>query len=131
MKNIIFRIAGMLIFAILLSSCGSSRAHLSDKNEPQPKKPSTSKKVITAAPPQVKLNTASPEALPEDNREYNITSFARHFEGTPYKYGGTTRDGMDCSGLVYCSFKQENIPVPRSSREMAKEGERLSLEEVN
>src|SRR5690606_29473040 len=65
MKNIIFRIAGMLIFAILLSSCGSSRAHLSDKNEPQPKKPSTSKKVITAAPPQVKLNTASPEALPK------------------------------------------------------------------
>src|SRR5690606_8424772 len=111
--------------------CGSSRAHLSTKNEPQSKKTAVSKKVITAAPPQVKLNTASPEALPEDTRVYNITSFARNFEGTPYKYGGTTREGMDCSGLVYCSFKQENIPLPRSSRDMAKEGERLSLEEVN
>lgn|SRR5690606_24381315 len=131
MKNIIFRIAGMLIFALILSSCGSSKAPLAAKNEPQPKKPSISQRIITAPPPQIRLKTASPETLPEDTRVYNITSFALNLEGTPYKYGGTTPAGMDCSGLVYCSFKQEDIPLPRSSRDMAHKGERLSLEEVN
>lgn len=135
MKNIIIRIAGMLIFALFLTSCGSSRASLStgedhQKDQVRPLK-SFSHKKITNEPPQVNLSTSSPEALPGDTRVYNITSFALDFKGTPYKYGGTTRDGMDCSGLVYCSFKQEDIALPRSSRDMAQRGEKLSLEEVN
>lgn len=121
----------MLIFALFLTSCGSSRAHLSAKNVKPAQQSETSQRSITAPPPQVRLKTASPETLPGDTRVYNITSYARDFEGTPYKYGGTTRAGMDCSGLVYSSFLQENIPLPRSSRDMAHKGERLSLEEVN
>ncbi len=136
MKNIILRIAGVLIFALILTSCGSSRAHLATgthDQENQTRLLATSQKIVTTPPPppQVQLKTASPETLPEDNRVYNITSFALNLEGTPYKYGGTTPAGMDCSGLVYCSFKQEDIALPRSSRDMAHKGERLSLEEVN
>ncbi len=135
MKNIIFKIAGMFIFALFLTSCGSSRAALSTEeyrtqDQVRPHK-NFSHKNFTKNPPQVKLKTSSAETLPEDTRVYNITSYALDFEGTPYKYGGTTRAGMDCSGLVYCSFKQEDIPLPRSSRDMAHKGERLSLEEVN
>ena len=134
MKNIILRIAGMLIFALFLTSCGSYRAHIStvdDLQREQVRPLVTSQKSFIASVPQVRLKTASPETQPEDNRVYNITSFAMDFEGTPYKYGGTTRAGMDCSGLVYCSFKQEDIALPRSSKDMAYKGERLSLEDVN
>ena len=124
----------MLIFTLILTSCGSSRAHLStgeDSQQDQVRPLVTSQKSFIASVPQVRLKTAPPETEPEDNRVYNITSFAMDFEGTPYKYGGTTRAGMDCSGLVYCSFKQEDIALPRSSKDMAHKGERLSLEEVN
>jgi cell wall-associated NlpC family hydrolase len=135
MKNIIFRIAGMLIFSLILTSCGSSRASLSTGEERQKDQVTPLKnfshKNITDTTPQVTLKTSSAETLPEDTRVYNITSFALDFKGTPYKYGGTTREGMDCSGLVYCSFKHEDIPLPRSSRDMAHKGELLSLEEVN
>lgn len=135
MKNIILRIAGMLILALFLTSCGSSKAGLSTSEDRQqdqvrPLK-NFSHKDITTKTPQVNLKTSSPEALPGDTRVYNITSIALDYKGTPYKYGGTTRAGMDCSGLVYCSFKQEDIALPRSSRDMAHKGERLSLEEVN
>lgn len=124
-----FRIAGILIFTILFSSCGTSKARFKAENNPQ--NLTEQKRNFKTAPPQVRINTAEPEDLPNDNRVYNITSYALGFEGTRYKYGGTTKTGMDCSGLVYTSFLQENIPLPRSSRHMAKEGERLSLEDVN
>lgn len=127
MKYIFFRIAGMILFALLLTSCGTSKARIAAEKKPEP----TSKKITRTAPPEVKIKTAAPEELPEDNRVYNITSYARNFEGTRYKYGGTTEDGMDCSGLVYTSFLQEEIALPRSSRDMAKLGDRLSLEDVN
>ena len=130
MKHIIFRIAGMLLFALILSSCGSSQKTYVAENSPTPEKKVTHKP-IKASAPQTRINTAPPEAEPEDNRVFNITTYARDHEGTPYKFGGTSKSGMDCSGLVYTSFLQENIPLPRSSRDMALKGDRLSLEEVN
>lgn len=127
MRNIFTRIAGTLFFVLLLTSCGTSKAKFNTENSSK----QSTKKITRTAPPEVKIKTAPPEELPEDNRVYNITSYARNFEGTKYKYGGTTQDGMDCSGLVYTSFLQEEIALPRSSRDMAKRGDRLSLEDVN
>ena len=52
---------------------------------------------------------------------------AKQFLNTPYKYGGVTKRGMDCSGLVYTIFQKENIKLPRVSREMAKQGKNIPL----
>ncbi|MFO7720559.1 MAG: C40 family peptidase [Gillisia sp.] len=121
------RITLFLILSSFLISCGTSKSSYSKRTE---------KQIVTEwktelAPPQNTMNTAPLAIKPEDNRVYNITSYALDFKGTKYKYGGTTRDGMDCSGLVYTSFLQEDIPLPRSSRDMALKGERLSLIDVN
>ncbi|NND64146.1 MAG: C40 family peptidase [Flavobacteriaceae bacterium] len=59
-----------------------------------------------------------------------IIKHAQSFEGTRYKFGGTSKKGMDCSGLVYVSFKQEKIALPRISRDMAKKGIRIRLSET-
>ena len=34
---------------------------------------------------------------------------------------------MDCSGLIYTAFLTEDIALPRISRDMAKQGKRISL----
>lgn len=59
-----------------------------------------------------------------------VIRHAKSFEGTRYKFGGTDSRGMDCSGLIYTSFKKESIALPRVSRDMAKKGVRITLKET-
>lgn len=59
-----------------------------------------------------------------------VISTARSFIGTPYKYGGTTRAGIDCSGLVIQSFKSINVTLPRTSEEQSKLGIEVKVSDV-
>ena len=59
-----------------------------------------------------------------------MISSARTFIGTPYKYGGTSRSGMDCSGLLINSFKAVEISLPRSSEAQSKVGTEIKLKDL-
>ncbi|WP_158840637.1 C40 family peptidase [Polaribacter sp. L3A8] len=59
-----------------------------------------------------------------------IVSNALKYKGVRYKFGGTTQRGMDCSGVVYVAFGSENVQLPRISRDMAKRGNKISLNKV-
>ncbi|HEA30947.1 MAG TPA: NlpC/P60 family protein [Leeuwenhoekiella sp.] len=68
--------------------------------------------------------------VPADKRLVNIVNDALTYQGTRYKWGGTTRRGMDCSGLVYTAFQSEQVQLPRVSRNMAREGKSIKPREV-
>jgi cell wall-associated NlpC family hydrolase len=53
------------------------------------------------------------------NRGEALAKFALSLRGTRYRYGGATRDGFDCSGLVFYAHRQFGLEVPRTSREQA------------
>jgi len=59
-----------------------------------------------------------------------IINNAKQFEGVKYKYGGTTSKGMDCSGLIYTAFNKENISIPRTSKDMANQGNWVDIKKV-
>jgi cell wall-associated NlpC family hydrolase len=59
-----------------------------------------------------------------------IINYAKQFNGVSYKYGGTTKSGMDCSGLVSTIFKSEDVLLPRSSKDMATIGNWVDVKEV-
>lgn len=71
------------------------------------------------------------EEIEEERPFHAVVDYAKNFLGTSYRYGGTTGDGMDCSGLVFTSFLSQEITLPRSSRDMSLLGERLNLDEVS
>ncbi|MFT7331637.1 MAG: cell wall-associated NlpC family hydrolase [Roseivirga sp.] len=49
------------------------------------------------------------------------------YKGIPFKYGGTTKRGFDCSGFVNAVyFNAFNIDLPRTTTLMSKQGEKKS-----
>lgn len=54
---------------------------------------------------------------------------AESYWGTPYRYGGIDRGGLDCSGFVYASFKDSlMVSVPRSTSALYGWTEKISAE---
>lgn len=71
-------------------------------------------------------NTGVTEKPPVSGRIQTVLRRALALLGTPYRWGGTTENGFDCSGLVGYVFKTAlGIELPRVSREMANSGERI------
>jgi len=66
---------------------------------------------VAAAIPQRYLHhTSAAEA------RVRLLDAAESFLGTPYRFGGIDRRGLDCSGFVHLSFLEGlNVPVPRTS----------------
>ena len=59
-----------------------------------------------------------------------IIATANTYKGTRYKYGGVTKKGMDCSGLIMTSFKRHGFSLPRTSIDMSNQGKTISLKNV-
>jgi cell wall-associated NlpC family hydrolase len=79
------------------------------------------------------INDTNDSDIKPDNEDTSylttqIINAASDNLGTRYRSGGTTKEGFDCSGLIYSTFKKFDIELPRSSYEMAEKGRQIALE---
>lgn len=58
-----------------------------------------------------------------------VVAEAKKYLGTPYAWGGTSSQGMDCSGLIINSFPSQ-YNLPRTAKAMSKAGKRTSLKKL-
>ena len=114
----------ILLMAFLLSNCIVKKKTSYGKNR--------SITVEASEEPERVEEVSKAEVIADKkpSRADAIINTALTYSGVKYKYGGTTNKGMDCSGLLYISFNQNEVTIPRVSYEMAGEGKRIRLEKV-
>lgn len=91
------------------------------------------KKVTEEISVNIKANAPvvdySNEAVSDKAKE--LMNEAAKYLGTPYRYGGTTPDGFDCSGFMQYVFKNCGIKLNRVSRDQyAKDGTSVKKSEL-
>lgn len=59
-----------------------------------------------------------------------IVAISRSLLGSPYRYGGESKAGFDCSGLVRYVYRQLGLEVPHSSRLLYRQASRVDLKRL-
>lgn len=90
---------------------------------PQPASPA--KTVVTS--PVTRPAQAPGKSDPGSSMREQIVRNALAMLGTPYRYGGATPGGFDCSGLVVYSYKKAGVSVPRTSRDQYRKAKPLPV----
>lgn len=60
----------------------------------------------------------------------SIVDTATEYLGVPYRFGGTTLAGIDCSAYVQMVYRYFSIELPRTAREQFKAGIKVSKKEL-
>ena len=106
-----FRFTFLTVAAAFLAGCTSAPRYTTNRT--------------TATASQVTIGDRSVRVGGED-----IVKKAECYMGTPYRMGGTTSRGIDCSGLVYAVYKQYGIALPRTSSDQARFGARVGKSQL-
>jgi cell wall-associated NlpC family hydrolase len=99
---------------------GYHRDAISPKNTPRP--------VVREKPPAIQTELPQePLILVDKTSDTNLHELIKPWLGTPYKYGGASRSGTDCSGFVMNIMREyRGIQLPRSSTQSYKMGQSVS-----
>lgn len=73
---------------------------------------------------RIEVNNQSPRIRP-------LLQRIHYYLGTPYRYGGNSRRGMDCSGFVTIVFRDSyNIKLARSAEQIYWQCQKISAENL-
>lgn len=81
-------------------------------------------------PPPPRPDPPTPPVSPPNGRAATAVSAALSRLGTPYRWGGTTPAGFDCSGLMLWSWAQAGVGLPRTSRAQRSYTQRISAAQL-
>jgi probable lipoprotein NlpC len=107
----------MLLCSVLFISCKSNKKATSSNK-------SSDTKTSTKKSDSEKKNSSS------GKKPEQVIKAARSYTGTPYKYGGTSKAGIDCSGLTSEAYKSIGVLLPRTAGDQSNFGKTVSLDNL-
>lgn len=108
------------VASLLTISCGSSKSAASKSKSPT-------------------KSTAKTENLRKLDSDFDgkisssakrIIKGAENYLGSPYKFGGNSSSGFDCSGLTTKVFDENGLKLPRRSADQADFGKKINISDT-
>lgn len=117
-KKILF----LILISLTIASC-STKKHISKQNTNKPIQTKTTEKIgIQNKENPIKIKYKSKKQN-STRIKHKLEAHYNKYKAVPYKYGGTSLKGFDCSGFVQFTYKSIfNIALPRTTKHMLKEG---------
>lgn len=78
----------------------------------------------------VTLKSVPTKPWKNSDEKYMLVKVAKSFMGAPYKYGGNTLRGLDCSAYVKKIYEIFDVQLPRSAREQYLVGTKINRNEL-
>ncbi|MDM9631519.1 C40 family peptidase [Robiginitalea aurantiaca] len=117
----------LVVSCVFLTSCGVVKKNTSYSENPKVHVPAGTPEPTVESEAEV---ISEPPPSPTESPADAVVETALTYTGVRYKYGGTTRKGMDCSGLLYTTFLEHDISVPRTSEMLSEQGEKVKVKKV-
>lgn len=117
MKKFLF----LLALILLLASCGASKNAKVVKRNPYQKS--------VAKTPDLKTFNSDFNGVLDSGRQ-ELLKDAEKYIGAPYKYGGNTSSGFDCSGFTVKVYNENKATLPRRSEDQSQAGVAISVKDI-
>lgn len=80
-----------------------------------------------STPEETKTSSGSTATSVASSQVSNFVECAKRYLGTPYVWGGTSKSGIDCSGLVYLAAQDAGLgKLPRTAKTLQQMATRIS-----
>lgn len=117
----------IICFCLILISCASQPRFRSEPVE---------KKVTRTVPEEETQNTEKTQSSGDEGKSSvdleKMGKIIDSYLGVPYKLGGETKTGMDCSGLVVAVYRQyKGFKLPHETQKLFKLVKRVDREDLS
>ncbi|WP_426478521.1 C40 family peptidase [Chryseobacterium sp. CBSDS_008] len=114
------QIVVVLAASVFVASCGSSKSVSGSKK--------SNTKTVAKSENLRKLDSKFNGSVPRSVSD--ILKDAEKYIGTPYRFGGSTSSGFDCSGFTVKVFEENDFSLPRRSSDQAEAGKNIDIRDV-